>query len=78
MRDYEPLTEPRPHLDPPSLALPVAQAAASLGLGEKNLRRDVLPQVRSIKLDTAADPTRPTRPTLIAPLYLDGSLTHED
>ena len=44
------MTEPRPHLDPPTLALPVAQAAASLGLSENHFRRDVLPQVRSIKV----------------------------
>jgi hypothetical protein len=44
------MTEPRPHLEPPTLALPVAQAAASLGVGENHFRRHVLPHVRSIKV----------------------------
>jgi len=36
--------------DVPSLALPVAQAAASLGLAENHFRRLVLPHLRSIKV----------------------------
>ena len=43
------MTEPRPHLDPPTLALPVTQAAAALGLSETNFRTNVLPHIRSIK-----------------------------
>ena len=44
------MTAPRPEQDPPSLALPVAQAAAALGMAENHFRRHVLPQVRSIKV----------------------------
>lgn len=47
------MTEPRPHLDPPSLALPVDRAAASLGLSETSFRTNVLPHVRSIKVGRA-------------------------
>ncbi len=47
------MTEPRPDLDPPALALPVAQAAASLGLSESNFRSNVLPHIRSIKVGRA-------------------------
>lgn len=43
------MTEPGPHLDPPTLVLPVDKAAASLGLSETNFRNNVLPHVRSIK-----------------------------
>lgn len=43
------MTEPRRHHDPPTLALPVDQAAASLGLSETNFRNNVLRHVRSIK-----------------------------
>lgn len=34
----------------PALALPVAQAAALLGLSENHLRRNVCPHARSIKV----------------------------
>jgi len=34
----------------PAPALPVAQAAASLGLSENHFRSEVLPHVRSIKV----------------------------
>ena len=44
------VTAPREPADLPSLALPVNQAAASLGLSENHFRRHVLPEVRSIKL----------------------------
>jgi hypothetical protein len=44
------MTAPREPADVPSLALPIDQAAASLGLSENHFRRHVLPQVRSIKI----------------------------
>ena len=44
------MTAPREPGDVPTLALPVKQAAESLGLSENHFRRDVLPHVRSIKL----------------------------
>jgi hypothetical protein len=44
------MTTPRQPTDVPSLALPIDQAAASLGLSENHFRHHVLPQVRSIKL----------------------------
>ena len=44
------MTAPRPPADIPSLALPVDQAAASLGLGESHFRQHVLPHVRTIKV----------------------------
>lgn len=34
----------------PALALPVDQAAASLGIGENHFRQHVLPHVRTIKV----------------------------
>ena len=48
-----PVTEPRPPLDVPTLALPVDQAAAAVGLSETNFRNNVLPHVRSIKVGRA-------------------------
>lgn len=45
-----PVTAPREPAEIPALALPVAQAAASLGLSENHFRRDVLPHVRTIKV----------------------------
>ncbi|MDP1857208.1 MAG: hypothetical protein Q8K82_00975 [Gemmatimonadaceae bacterium] len=44
------VTAPREPADVPALALPVAQAAASLGLSENHFRHEILPQVRSIKV----------------------------
>jgi hypothetical protein len=44
------VTAPREPADVSALALPVQQAAASLGLSENHFRRDVLPHVRSIKV----------------------------
>ena len=44
------MTAPREPADVPALALPVAQATASLGLSENHFRRGVLPHVRSIKV----------------------------
>jgi hypothetical protein len=44
------VTAPRQPAGVPSLALPVDQAAASLGISENHFRREVLPHVRSIKL----------------------------
>lgn len=44
------MTAPRQPADVPSLALPVDQAAASLGLAESHFRQHVLPHVRTIKV----------------------------
>jgi hypothetical protein len=44
------VTEPRPELEVPRLALPIDQAAAAVGLSETNFRSNVLPQIRSIKV----------------------------
>jgi hypothetical protein len=69
------VTEPKPHIDPPALALQVAQAAAALGLSENHFRSEVLPHVRSIKVGRVR----------IVPvielerwLYLNGRLEGED
>jgi len=48
--DHAPVTEPRPPTQVPTLALRVEHAAASLGLSESAFRRDVLPNVRSVKV----------------------------
>ena len=47
------VTAPRKPVHVPPLALPVDQAAASLGLSETNFRNNVLPYVRSIKVGRA-------------------------
>ena len=44
------MTPPQKPRDVPALALPVEQAAASLGLAENHFRQHVLPHVRSIKV----------------------------
>jgi len=40
----------RQDADPPTLALAVADAAASIGVSESYFRRHVLPHVRSIRM----------------------------
>jgi hypothetical protein len=44
------VTPPRKPADAPALALPVEQAAQSLGLSQSHFREHVLPNVRSIKV----------------------------
>ena len=44
------VTPPRKPSDVPALALPVEQAAESLGLSQSHFRQHVLPHVRSIKV----------------------------
>ena len=44
------MTAPREPADVPALALPIAQAAASLGLTENHFRQHVLPHVRTLKV----------------------------
>lgn len=44
------MTRPTEPADLTALALPVDRAAAALGLSENHFRRDVLPQVRSVKV----------------------------
>jgi hypothetical protein len=44
------MTASRQPADVPSLALPVDEAAAALGISENHFRREVLPHVRSIKV----------------------------
>jgi hypothetical protein len=48
--NHAPMTEPRQSAPVPTLALRVEHAAASLGLSESTFRRDVLPNVRSVKV----------------------------
>jgi hypothetical protein len=48
--DHAPVTEPRQPAPVPTLALRVEHAAASFGLSESAFRRDVLPNVRSVKV----------------------------
>jgi len=44
------MTPPRQPADVPALALPVEQAAESLGLSQSHFRQHVLPHIRSIKV----------------------------
>jgi hypothetical protein len=48
--DHALVTEPQQPAAVPTLALRVKHAAASLGLSESAFRRDVLPNVRSVKV----------------------------
>ena len=69
------MTEPRQPAPVPTLALRVEHAAASLGLSESAFRRDVLPNVRSVKVG---------RVRVVAVielerwLYLNGRLADDD
>ncbi len=47
------MTPPRKPADVPSLALPVEQAAESLGLSQSHFRQHVLPHAQSIKVGRA-------------------------
>jgi hypothetical protein len=73
--DHAHVTEPRQPAPVPTLALRVEQAAVSLGLSESTFRRDVLPNVRSVKIG---------RVRIVAVtelerwLYLNGRLVDED
>jgi hypothetical protein len=44
------VTKKNPPVDVPVLALTVPKAARSIGLSEQAFRREVLPQVRSVKV----------------------------
>jgi hypothetical protein len=69
------VTSKKPPVDIPLLALTVGEAARAIGLGEHVFRREVLPQVRSVKVG---------RQRLVAVielerwLYLNGEITDDD